>query len=830
MSHQLLIAAAIGKQYREVATAYHSGHAVPGADGPVPLRFQSFDATDTMARAFRDWANREKRNRFRSQSHTPETVIAESRTTGPEDTPSASRVSNDGSFTDDSDDNDDGGAGLAGGTGRSATQRYGMAFRAISSTFGLDDDGDDDDDDDDDDEDDDDGDDTDLVNLDSKDVSDEIMATAYDLLSTATSDQRGHHDWADMFADDILGGLARWDPLISSHLSGGVSSTHSNNESSGGHKSKIPLGGKQGFEESANFGNNLPRGVKTALDFLQYLKQRAPDEARVTGHPVPRSDHNTHGNNKGLSERNPNKLTAPDPDIYNPSRWLVNTQDANDGEWVCKEAERRGHKNPRDQMETGFVTWDEQEARFPCLDTRLHLHDVSGPYPVIFDPATVDSQVWDPLNRMVVESKIGMRTPLRLNPITTHSLARWTPLHFGIEYPLDPIRLPDQPMTEDKRRPLPSATLTMPHAMRRKMDDGPKGIVSTGNRSVRKKATFAPTAKMAVLSEEMPSQLAIQEIHVASVHYPLKSPSATSISRPSLKKYDNDGQSANAATRAIAKYRPRSPPTPYPRLAMPATPTVALYEHPASTTPESTSSHPASPMFESGISYPARSPSEEDQSLAAFFPNAKASAAQFPSSATALMAQATPIHSQDDSKKRVAEPSNSPAKRRRMSILEIDISSSGSDSGKENGTTFSFHAPSPMRTPSTAAVTPRWIADVEGRSSSGDSDPEDMDTESESESEAEADVRERSASPESHATTVETLDEGQAAEDVTSPAPPTHGSQPHSAKSVRFDLREGASAVMQRHARRAIGRYNRTIERQGPLGPFGPAGSDVEVE
>ncbi|KAI2643266.1 hypothetical protein GGS21DRAFT_6560 [Xylaria nigripes] len=760
LSNQLLIAAAIGKQYREVTMADHSEHTVSGADPAVPLPNQpsdsrgetSMSAMEAISRAFRNWANGEKMKLLRSNSHATSAATADNQTGGPGDTPSGIGGSNDRSLADHE--------GESSSDGGMAPKTHGMAFRAISSKYGpLE--GDDDS--------------IDLANLSPEDVSDNIMATAYVTLAAASNVKRDLYDWADVLTEDILEDLSHWDPTTS---------------------------------QLTQPGSDLPEGVKMALDFLQYLKQQASGKgaAKTTNRSIPKSKYDdTYNKGRGLSERRPNQPAVPSPSTYDPSKWVINIKDADDGAWVCKEAEWCGHKKPRDQTETGFVTWKEQEALFPHLDARLRLHDVMGPNHMIFDPATVDSRVWDPLNRIVAEPKTGTRAPLRLGPITTLSLSRWMASGFGIEYPIDPIQFPEDPMLEYRKRHSRPASLSLPNVLKNKMGKNSAARAITEGPGMTRNITFASLVNKAAPSKEMPSQPTNQKTPVASVHYPLKSPSATYISIPRLETYDDARQDTNLpnfATFAVAKSRPPTPPTPRSRVAMPPTPTVALYEHPI----------PSPVVVRAPIAVSSNNKDQKPETVSPNIPKPSFSAQAKPEDQvdTPLTVTANLATIQDDSKKRPTEPTTSSVKRRRTSTMLRDYAHySGSDSGKENAVAYSVHAPSPVRTYLTTTAKPKWIAEEDESSSSGGGgggDDDDDDEDGEAKTEWAADLL-------PHPTTTRVHDE------VAADGTDDGGSPLKSGKSVRFDLSGGLNDVMRYEAKRAIGRYNLTSRRRGSLDP-----------
>ncbi|KAI0396189.1 hypothetical protein F5Y17DRAFT_456318 [Xylariaceae sp. FL0594] len=156
-------------------------------------------------------------------------------------------------------------------------------------------------------------------------------------------------------------------------------------------------------------------------------------------------------------QRQPNRPPAADPTLYNPRYWSSGAE----GKGGATEAVEGvpGKAETDTEVETGFVTWEVQEKRFPRLDQRLALQDISPPNIMQYDPATVDTQVWDPINRVETEARTGKRTPLKLNPVTTLSLELWTPSELGGLPSRKALQLPDKPSTEDKKGLLPSRAL-----------------------------------------------------------------------------------------------------------------------------------------------------------------------------------------------------------------------------------------------------------------------------------------------------------------------------------------------------------------------------------
>ncbi|KAI1746379.1 hypothetical protein F4680DRAFT_19650 [Xylaria scruposa] len=602
MSHQLLIAAAIRQQYREITMADHSGHVVPGGTDSGPLKYKRFDArsetgmsaTEAMARSFRNWANQAKEARFRSRSRTPSTVTVSSRTTGPEDTPSGSESAS--SFTDD----DAPGAGIKGP----------KALRAVvSDSFSTDEDditeageelgG--------------------LADLDLDDVSDEILATAWGMLSRAG--RANGDDWASALAGNIISTLTTGNPNTPPS-----SSTSSETETDADLQTNLKGEAKKqtvlNFFQATPGLSNTKKQTKNVKKVSGKKKKVSKDQtakATQTKSPLPSKQQKQRqkqkgpkippstsdpNDTKGPSRRAPHKPAAPDQSVWDPTWWRVNKTDYHDGVWADKILPK---KQPTNNMETGFVLWENQEQRFPHLDDRLKLHPIE--HKVLFKPEDVNkdswnslsgaASSWDPLNRAVTEPKTGRRAPLLLGPTTVHSLARWKSAEFGREYSLVPVTMPDTPSVEEKKRSLSSATFF--------------------------KTKEKPTKKVVSAKSDLKANLA----SIASVHYPLKSPAATSISAgaPSSAGYNGDVSSS-----------------------LPETPTVALYEH-----------------IES-------SDEEEEKRLVAFLKELHTPKGT--TSTTANTNGKRPAAA-------VAESSSSQTKKKRRAVSIISVSSS--DSGKENG-------------------------------------------------------------------------------------------------------------------------------------------------
>ncbi|KAI0552496.1 hypothetical protein F4679DRAFT_68053 [Xylaria curta] len=532
MSHQLLIAAAIRQQYREITMADHSGHVVPGGTDAGPLKYKRYDArsesgmsaTEAMARSFRNWVNHAKRTRFRARSRTPSTVELSSRTTGPEDTPSGSESTS--SFTD---DDAPGAKGLRAVVYDPYSSDEDDITDAGEELGGL-------------------------ADLDLDDVSDEILARAYSMVARAGR-VIVDDDWATALAGNIISNLmteksntpppsgtdtdteSLSDTALQAKLKGEVKQTVLDffQASQGPSNTKNQIKNvKKVSEKKKKVSRNrsLPPKYSPPPKYTpppKYSsvppKQQKQKQKRQKqkGPKIPPNKANPN-DTKGPSRRAPHKPAATDRSVWDPTWWRVNKIDYHDGVWADKVLPK---KQPTNNMETGFVRWEEQEQKFPYLDERLKLHPIT--HKVIFKPEEADTHSWDPLeravnswdplNRAVTEPKTGQRAPLLLGPATIHSLARWTPAEFGGEYSQVPVQMPDTPSIEEKKRSLSSARF----------------FKSKGE-----------TAKKVVSMADVKAHLA----SVASVHYPLKSPAATSIA-PSSAGYSADVE----------------------------TPTVALYEH-----------------------------------------------------------------------------------------------------------------------------------------------------------------------------------------------------------------------------------------------------------
>ncbi|KAI0197431.1 hypothetical protein EV127DRAFT_489031 [Xylaria flabelliformis] len=528
MSHQLLIAAAIGHQYREVTGAVPGGaekHKRYDARSEAGLT-----ATEAMARSFRNWVNKAKEG-ARSRTPSTSTVYVSSRTTGPEDTPSGSE--SDSSFTDDN----AAGAGIKGP----------RALRAIVYEPSLSDEddiadagealgG--------------------LADLDLDDVSDEVLATAYGMLAKAERTD-GQGDWANVLASNVLGNLIPGKPKAPSTTSWGDSETEDgkppalsglwgNSETeteteTSGDKTELTGEGKTKtvldfFPASPNLSNKKTQ-TKDVKKVSGKKKKKASNNQAPKKIPAPNPKYTAKAtqtkrkqksstilpspsdpnDTKGPSRRAPHKPAAPDQSVWDPTWWRVNKTDYYDGVWADKVLPK---KQPTNKMETGFMLWEHQEERFPHLDDKLKLQPLY--HNVIFKPEEVDTYSWDPVNRAVTEPKTGLSAPLRLGPITVHSLGRWKSAEFGGEYSRDPVQMPDSPSIEERKRSFPSAMLF--------------------------KSKEEPTTKKVAFASGVKAHKVIPK-PVASVHYPLKSPAATSISAgPSSGGYSGDVSSSQPET------------------------------------------------------------------------------------------------------------------------------------------------------------------------------------------------------------------------------------------------------------------------------------------
>ncbi|KAK5627269.1 hypothetical protein RRF57_002984 [Xylaria bambusicola] len=733
VSHQLLIAAALGKQYREVTVADHSGHNVPGADPAVRLEHRPLDArsetslsaTEAMARSFRNWANHEKQNR--SRSRTPSTVYVSSRTTGPDTTVSGS-VS-DSSFTDDD---------------AAADVRAAMAL-VYDSGFWIEDCADDRDGDDDDEVDDYSGG---LASLSFNDVSDDVKQTACAMLAAAGNAEEGDKDWADVLADTLAkswhfhtpesspGSQDNANPAVY-YDPNDVDESDSDLDSSSTEPSEKAIKLLEFFnlsppKKKRKIFNQLSKTINPTSDWfgssskkgqLKSKKVSPTTKAGPEKQPLKLTTKNTGSPNppqpkkvplaqqeekpppivksmptktsqpptksqspriEKVYERQGNKPTRPHQSVWNPNWWRVNVKDHDDGVWAGKEEK---FKQPKSNLETGWITWDEQEKRFPRLDERLRLQCVSKSGHNIYDPATVDTQVWDPLNRAIAESSTGQRQRLHLGPITMHSLARWWAAS-GLSYDisLDPIQMPDPPSAEDKKRPLSTVTFSD--------SSGPKKSAKTqkntgglfGNQGVnygkgKNKVSSTPSSlSMPTAKTKTPTMgvVAAQATAVASVHYPLKSPAAQSFSRADLEQTDPVASSAIAglknSPRSWSTSAAQTPLTPRISSTGPPTPTVALYESPDDDDDDAEDADEAAAR-------------EEDKKFAAFLDMIRAS--RNISSSKGKRAAETEVSSPANKKRRVSdsEKENSedeeevipltPASAKTTKSVRFDVESSG---------------------------------------------------------------------------------------------------------------------------------------------------------
>ncbi|KAI1361025.1 hypothetical protein F5Y08DRAFT_343067 [Xylaria arbuscula] len=664
VSEQLLIAAALGKQYRELTTADHTGHNVPGTDPAIPLEHIPFDArsetnlsaTEAMARSFRNWAHREKQNRSRSRSQTPSTVYASSRTTGPDTTVSGS--ASDSSLTDDDD------------TGVVAA----MALIYDADFWGKDDavDGDDEEGHDDDDDDDDDYSDG-IAGLSFNDVSEETKLAVCAMMATASTTKTEVMDWADILATTVSKALfylpppspevprlsdlgtvdqtdddvaddgdpsddleAQMEELFGSiHFSPPQKNSETKPKKSSPETVESPQESQKNRQSKSKSKSPLPAEVKAPEKGSSEHESEADEIAPSA--PVPVKDIPSKAPKKKPTPKNaapsvqtvPKRTLAPpllkpqvirlqhgqrqkpqgyrppppDQTVWDPSLWHVNKTDYDDGVWAGKDPR---FVQPKSKMETGWITWAEQERRFPRLDERLRMHSVRKQNPMIYDPSTVDTQIWDPLTRAIAEARTGKREPLHLNPVTIHSLARWAEAGYGVEYSLDPLPHPSGPSAPNRKRPLPSTSYTSAAAKKRKTTTmaagggGGGGLFGTYMGKGKKKTnnnrvSFAPSA----VSVPGPGAASANQA-VASIHYPLKSPAAQSFSKAGVPDTPGSeqsgghgyGYSAIAGLKSARSWSTtaQAPLTPAHARSTgattPATPTVSLFGGPEDDTAE----------------------------------------------------------------------------------------------------------------------------------------------------------------------------------------------------------------------------------------------------
>ncbi|KAI0433388.1 hypothetical protein F5Y09DRAFT_85148 [Xylaria sp. FL1042] len=555
-SHQLLIAAAIGKQYRMVNGIDRLNHNAPGADIDVHGD-TGLTTTTAMARAFHNWANHEKANRpqSRSRSHLPPTVVSGGQTAGSEDTPSGSR----------------------GPLGNDNTGIIAAITLIYDTEFWNEDDADDEDDE----NDENDGNDTcGLASLGFNDVSDEIRLTAYSMLAAVENVQDDRQDWAELLATKVLKYLSP--PQIVGLFEKGLRSG--------------PDDLSSGFPDSPN-GTPKHKAPKSVVAQWLVNAPEASKSENLGPHKTKSTmkSHNQRAEHFPTSvgskaEERPNrkgdKLATPSPSLWDHDYWQVGEDDGKI--WSGKPA---SWTHPIDNMETGFITWEEQERRFPRLDDWLRMREVGRSKPTIYNPATVDTEVWDPFNRAIMEAKTGKREPLHLNTITMLSLDRWMASGFGIDFPRVPIPQPPNPPVEEKKQTLRSAaysTLCLGSVKKEEGEDEEKPGEGEGlsGGSLKAKGTtkkqvafslseFSPPATPTKLNTSL--ALTNKYADIASIHYPLKARAAQSISR-SHPIGIRDTEQRDVREQVVTYYSPSgmkiySPPTPYPW-----TPTVALYE------------------------------------------------------------------------------------------------------------------------------------------------------------------------------------------------------------------------------------------------------------
>ncbi|KAI1280142.1 hypothetical protein F5Y07DRAFT_335388 [Xylaria sp. FL0933] len=488
-----------------------------------------------MARAFRNWANQEKayRARFRSPSSSPPAIALGGQTTGP------------GAITNESRS----GSALAGDDAGVAA-----AMSLIYDDTFWDEDGVENSEDEDEDEDDVCG----LASLSFNDVSDEIKLTAYAMLAAVEDNQDGRQDWTDLLATKVLKYLSP-SPTTSSVEKGlrfGFGSGDRPGDSSHNQKtgpeyrkatSTVPkwpgnTPGQERASKSPDFGLDKS---KSTMKFLNRQAQHLPRLASLGATPRPCAN----GKGTGMGSNTT-------PSLWDLEYWQVGEDDGR--KWSAKPA---SWTQPTDAMETGFVTWEEQERRFPRLDDRLRMREVGNrsKQPTIYNPETVDTEVWDPFSRASAEAKTDRREPLHLNAITMLSLDRWMASGLGIDFPRIPIPQPPNPPVGEKKRRLPFSML--PQGV--KTEEGKKKKTPGKGESLvggslklkgitRKKVAFSAT----------PTKLST----------PLGSPTAQCLSRSRPAGKHDAGEHCQkeqfvfAGPRYLAGVgkKVNSPPTPYP--------------------------------------------------------------------------------------------------------------------------------------------------------------------------------------------------------------------------------------------------------------------------
>ncbi|KAI0798880.1 hypothetical protein GGR55DRAFT_533326 [Xylaria sp. FL0064] len=523
-SHQLLIAAAIGKQHRKVTGTDRSSHNAPSADVDAHSE-KGLTTSAAIARAFRNWVNQEKayRARFRSPSSSPSIIALGDQTAGPEAIPNKNR----------------GGSSLAGDDAGVASA---MALIYDDKFWDENDIGDSEDEDDV----------CGLASLSFNDVSDEIKLTVYAMLAAVENNQDGRQDWADLLATKVLKYLSPSSTMSSVEKgprfgSDGLLGDSSHNQKTGPRywktMSTVPewLGNTPGKKRASRSPNSGLDKSKSTMKFHNRQAQHLPNRVSLEATPRP----------YGTKKRSDMKDTTT-PNLWDLEYWKVGEDDGK--KWSAKPA---SWTQPTDDMETGFVTWEEQERRFPRLDDYLRMREVGSSrskQPTIYNPETVDTEVWDPFNRAIAEARTGKREPLHLNAITMLSLDRWMAAGLGIDFPRVPIPQPPNPPVEAKKRPLRAEAFSAPsHGVKR--EEGKKKMPGKGENlsggSLKLKGI--PRKKVAFsIANSSPAAQSLSKSHRAGKH--------------NTEEHYQKEQFVFAGPRYLSRVgkKVNSPPTPYP--------------------------------------------------------------------------------------------------------------------------------------------------------------------------------------------------------------------------------------------------------------------------
>ncbi|KAI5919104.1 hypothetical protein F4810DRAFT_724909 [Camillea tinctor] len=403
-SAQLLIASAVGYQWRETTVAMQSGKLVPGADPAIPRYYRAFEnrrtsslsSTEFTARAFKNWINREKDLRGRSRSRSPSTVRMSSRSStttssssgdsgfgfgnifgNPSSPDNSSHYSGVGDLFGDSSTSSSGGSGD--GSGDSGDEVSAM-MAVAHETF-----------------------DPDEFNSDTLIVAQAMMAQATTL--------PGPGSWMSKLAS--LFGMKK-----------------SKLTSSKNAKTKIPLSSKNFQKTFAALFKNL----------------------------CPPTEDNPCGGKNGPSSRPPNKPPPRHRAVYDPKLWgqLFNNNDQMLVDEVLGQGAfaSLGNSQAPPDVETGWLTWDQSEERYPTLDKTLFLHKLKRDA-----PEGQKGGVWNALHKVLRESKLPLaqRKPLPLGPTTVLAL-QGLPLSKDTDmYSTVPLNLPSKASDHLMKTPGPSA-------------------------------------------------------------------------------------------------------------------------------------------------------------------------------------------------------------------------------------------------------------------------------------------------------------------------------------------------------------------------------------